>query len=108
MGRSLALPYLLFKPTTWRLNHPSPKSSGQVYKFSSFPEEDHNKHISNFLEICDIFKFNGVSDDAVRVRIFPFSLCDTAKDWLQYLPAGSITTVRIGDLKANGIGLHVI
>ncbi|KAL0401829.1 UNVERIFIED_CONTAM: hypothetical protein Slati_4212800 [Sesamum latifolium] len=36
--------------------------------------------------------FNGVSDDAVRLRIFPFSLCDTAKDWLQSLPAGSITT----------------
>ncbi|KAL0374011.1 UNVERIFIED_CONTAM: hypothetical protein Sradi_3316800 [Sesamum radiatum] len=31
-------------------------------------------------------------NDAVRLRIFPFSLCDTAKDWLQSLPAGSITT----------------
>ncbi|KAL0315950.1 UNVERIFIED_CONTAM: hypothetical protein Sradi_5473200 [Sesamum radiatum] len=36
--------------------------------------------------------FNGVSSDAIRLRIFPFSLCDTAKDWLQSLPAGSITT----------------
>ncbi|KAL0453492.1 UNVERIFIED_CONTAM: hypothetical protein Slati_1327300 [Sesamum latifolium] len=32
------------------------------------------------------------SNDAVRLRIFPLSLCDTAKDWLQSLPAGSITT----------------
>ncbi|KAL0406442.1 UNVERIFIED_CONTAM: hypothetical protein Slati_3958100 [Sesamum latifolium] len=31
-------------------------------------------------------------NDAVKLRIFPFSLCDTAKDWLQSLPAGSITT----------------
>ncbi|KAL0416263.1 UNVERIFIED_CONTAM: hypothetical protein Slati_3458200 [Sesamum latifolium] len=46
----------------------------------------------NFLEICNTFRFNGVSNDAVRLRIFPFSLCDTAKDWLQSLPAGSITT----------------
>ncbi|KAL0283121.1 UNVERIFIED_CONTAM: hypothetical protein Sradi_7240100 [Sesamum radiatum] len=37
-------------------------------------------------------QFNGVSSDAIRLRIFPFSLCDTAKDWLQSLPAGSITT----------------
>ncbi|KAL0406342.1 UNVERIFIED_CONTAM: hypothetical protein Slati_3948100 [Sesamum latifolium] len=36
--------------------------------------------------------FNGVSNDIVRLRIFPFSLCDTAKDWLQPLPASSITT----------------
>ncbi|KAL0412296.1 UNVERIFIED_CONTAM: hypothetical protein Slati_3819300 [Sesamum latifolium] len=33
--------------------------------------------------IIQIIWFNGVSNDAVRLRIFPFSLCDTAKDWLQ-------------------------
>ncbi|KAL0446153.1 UNVERIFIED_CONTAM: hypothetical protein Slati_1743200 [Sesamum latifolium] len=65
------------------------RSSVQFY---DLPDEDPNKHLMNFLEIYDTFRFNGVSNDAVRLRIFPFSLCDTAKDWLQSLPAGSITT----------------
>ncbi|KAL0406189.1 UNVERIFIED_CONTAM: hypothetical protein Slati_3932800 [Sesamum latifolium] len=51
---------------------------------SSVQNEDPNKHLINFLEICDTFKFNGVSNDPVRLRIFPhyvillktgFSLC---------------------------------
>ncbi|XP_075473922.1 uncharacterized protein LOC142504974 [Primulina tabacum] len=36
--------------------------------------------------------FNGVSDDAVRLRLFPFSLRDKAKSWLNCLPVGFITT----------------
>ncbi|KAL0439142.1 UNVERIFIED_CONTAM: hypothetical protein Slati_2397200 [Sesamum latifolium] len=65
------------------------RSSVQFYDLA---DEDPNKHLLNFLEICDTFRFNGVSNDAVRLRIFSFSLCDTAKDWLQSLLASSITT----------------
>ncbi|KAL0401958.1 UNVERIFIED_CONTAM: hypothetical protein Slati_4225700 [Sesamum latifolium] len=48
-------------------------------QFFGLPDEDPNKHLINFFEICDTFRFNGVSNDTVRLRIFPFSLCDTAK-----------------------------
>jgi len=37
-----------------------------LVKFSGVPKDDLNIHIANFLEICDIFKHNGVLDDVVR------------------------------------------
>ena len=61
-------------------------------QFGGSPNEDPNMHIRNFIEICDTFKFNNVSEDAVKLKLFPFSLRDKAKGWLHYLPAGSITT----------------
>ena len=60
-------------------------------QFGGFLLDDPNDHIVNFLEICDTFKFNGVSIDAIRLRLFPFSLQDKAKNWLNSLPSGSIT-----------------
>ncbi|KAF7834764.1 uncharacterized protein G2W53_009623 [Senna tora] len=73
------------KPATIQLL----QANGQ---FGGSPIEDPNNHILNFLEICDTFKHNGVSDDAIRLRLFPFSLRDKAKVWLQSLLEGSITT----------------
>jgi hypothetical protein len=59
--------------------------------FHGLFEEDPHLHISNFLKICKIFKINGASDDVIRLRMFPFSLKDKAKSWLNTLPSGSIT-----------------
>ena len=59
------------------------QSSVQFYGLSN---EDLNVHIAYFFEICDTFKYNYVSDDAVRLRLFPFTLKDIAKAWLNSQP----------------------
>ncbi|XP_073019357.1 uncharacterized protein [Primulina eburnea] len=61
-------------------------------KFGGSPSEDPNAHLENFLSICDTIKCNGVRTDAIRLRLFPFSLQGEAMEWLRDLPAGSITT----------------
>ncbi|XP_020245227.1 uncharacterized protein LOC109823363 [Asparagus officinalis] len=64
----------------------------QQNQFGGGATEDPNLHLSIFLEYCDTLKLNGVTNDAIRLRLFPFSLKDKARAWLHSLPAGSITT----------------
>ncbi|XP_027368307.1 uncharacterized protein LOC113874269 [Abrus precatorius] len=64
----------------------------QQDQFSGLISNDLNLHIYNFLQLCDTIRINGVSEDAIRLRLFPFSLRDKAKCWLQAQPQGRITT----------------
>ena len=64
----------------------------QGIQFHGLAHEDLNAHILNFLELCDTMKYNRVSDVAIRLRLFPFSLKDKAKLWLILEPLDSITS----------------
>ncbi|KAI3467900.1 hypothetical protein Pfo_024563 [Paulownia fortunei] len=64
----------------------------QANQFCGLANKDPNAHIACFLEIYDTFKHNGVTDDAIRLRLFLFSLRDKAKSCLNSMPPGAITT----------------
>ncbi|KAG9458785.1 hypothetical protein H6P81_003293 [Aristolochia fimbriata] len=62
------------------------------YQFGGLSNEDPNEHIERFLELCDTFKFEDITNEAIRLRSFPFTLRDREKSWLSTLPPDSIRT----------------
>ena len=60
--------------------------------FYGLEREDPYMHVKDFLEICSTFRFQNFSEESVKLRLFPFSLKDKAKAWLNSLQTGSITS----------------
>ncbi|KAK8612675.1 hypothetical protein V6N13_092786 [Hibiscus sabdariffa] len=60
--------------------------------FHGLPSESPHKHLTEFHLVCSSMKPQGVSEDQIKLRAFPFSLSGIAKEWLFYLPPNSITT----------------
>ncbi|CAN6328638.1 unnamed protein product [Urochloa humidicola] len=48
-------------------------------------KEDPNLHLRSFLQLCNTFKIEGVDDNQLRARLFPYSLTDKALQWFYTL-----------------------
>ncbi|GKC65965.1 zinc finger, CCHC-type containing protein [Tanacetum coccineum] len=60
----------------------------------SFPvlqSEDPNQQLKDFLKLVDSLDLDGENRERTRPRLFQFSLRNQASNWLERLPAGSIT-----------------
>ncbi|GJV53768.1 MAK10-like protein [Tanacetum coccineum] len=54
--------------------------------------EDLDQHLKDFLKLVDSLDLDGENRERTRLRLFQFSLRDQASNWLERLPAGSIST----------------
>ncbi|GJS03239.1 reverse transcriptase domain-containing protein [Tanacetum coccineum] len=61
-------------------------------KFDGYLRADPHDHIREFLAICNMFRYGETHSEAVKLLIFPFSLCDEAKTWFNELNEESITS----------------
>ncbi|CAN6465559.1 unnamed protein product [Victoria cruziana] len=65
--------------------------------FHGLASEDPYCHLDEFLDICAMVKINNIEDNALRLRLFPFSLKKKARDWLESL-SQSISVATWEDL----------
>ncbi|KAI3669357.1 hypothetical protein L6452_40590 [Arctium lappa] len=61
-------------------------------RFHGLDNEDPYKHMTEFHMVCLGMKPQGTTVENLKLKAFPFSLVDVAREWLFYLPPGSITT----------------
>ncbi|GKF38861.1 zinc finger, CCHC-type containing protein [Tanacetum coccineum] len=60
--------------------------------FHRLRSEDLNQHLKDFLKLVDSLDLDGDNRERTRLHLYQFSICDQASNWLERLPAGSITT----------------
>ena len=60
--------------------------------FHGMESENPYSHIKEFEDVCNTFQEGGTTIDLMRLKLFPFTLKDKAKVWLNSLRPRSIRT----------------
>ncbi|KAM1052766.1 hypothetical protein ACFX2J_000352 [Malus domestica] len=63
-----------------------------IPKFRGMSMEDLNKHLKEFEVVCSSMTPVNVDGSILKMKAFPFSLLEKAKDWLYELAPGTITS----------------
>ena len=75
---------------TYRVaSDPTTYCSASTY-FHGMEYENPYQHIKEFEDVCNTFREGGASIDLMRLKLFPFTLKDKAKVWLNSLRPRSI------------------
>nr|GEU82521.1 reverse transcriptase domain-containing protein [Tanacetum cinerariifolium] len=89
-GRGGPIAPIPIQTTDFGLRHHMIQQVQNTCQFHGLPGDDDNRHIDKFLEITQHMKQNGVSDDALRLSLFPYSLTHQAIAWYDRLLRNSI------------------
>ncbi|CAN6560272.1 unnamed protein product [Malus baccata var. baccata] len=63
-----------------------------IPKYHGLSMEDPSKHLKEFEVVCSSMTPVNVDGNILKMKVFPFSLMDKAKDWLYELAPGTVTS----------------
>nr|GEZ36135.1 reverse transcriptase domain-containing protein [Tanacetum cinerariifolium] len=91
-GRGGPIAPIAIQATNFELKNDMIQQFQNSCQFHGLPGDDANKHLDKFLHVTESIKVNGVTDDALRLYLFPHSLTHHATAWFDRLPKNSINT----------------
>nr|GEW12734.1 reverse transcriptase domain-containing protein [Tanacetum cinerariifolium] len=91
-GRGGPIAPIAIQATNFGLNNEMIQQVQNSCQFHGLPGDDANKHFDKFLHVTQSIKVNRVTDDALRLYLFPHSLTHHATAWFDRLPRNSINT----------------
>ena len=63
-----------------------------LLSFHGLDSENPYSHVKKFKDMCATFKFQNFSEESIHLRLFPFSLHDRARAWLDSNTPESVTS----------------
>nr|GEX97646.1 reverse transcriptase domain-containing protein [Tanacetum cinerariifolium] len=91
-GRGGPITSIAIQATTFGLKNDMIQQLQNSCQFHELLGNDANKHLDKFLHVTQSIKVNGVTDDALRLYLFPHSLTHHATAWFDHMPRNSINT----------------
>nr|GFA48531.1 hypothetical protein [Tanacetum cinerariifolium] len=91
-GRGGTIAPISIQATNFGLKNDMIQQVQNSCQFHGLPGDDANKHLDKFLHVTQSIKVNAVTDDALRLYLFPHSLTHHATAWFDHLPRNSINT----------------
>nr|GEX85646.1 reverse transcriptase domain-containing protein [Tanacetum cinerariifolium] len=91
-GRGGPIASIAIQATNFELKNDMIQQVQNSCQFHGLSGDDANKDLNKFLHVTQNIKVNGVTDDALRLYLFPHSFIHHDTAWFDRLPRNSITT----------------
>nr|GEV35198.1 reverse transcriptase domain-containing protein [Tanacetum cinerariifolium] len=93
-GRGGPIASVSIQATNFGLKNDMIQQVQNFCQFHGLPGDDANKHLDKFLHVTQSIKVNGVTDDALRLYLFPHSLTHNDTAWFDRLSWNFINTFK--------------